>query len=107
MAFKTSGFKTKYIEEYGYIHNEYTIYCAVESVSDVCVYKMFGNDGNEKEINISAEDDTDGYGNRSLIDCLFYLKQHEDKHYQNKDWDIIIERMSNEEMNTIYGSLTL
>ena len=41
MAFKTGGFKTKYIEQYGYSRNEYTIYCAVESVSDVCVYKMF------------------------------------------------------------------
>ena len=27
MAFKTGGFKTKYIEEYGYFHEEYIIYC--------------------------------------------------------------------------------
>lgn len=104
MSFKTVGFKTKYIEECGwYIYNEYTIYCAIESVSDVCVYKLFDDSGNEKEIIISAEYDTD-YGNRSLIDCLFYLKQHKDKHYQNKDWDIIIERMSDEEMKTIYNN---
>jgi hypothetical protein len=103
MAFKTGGFKTKYIEEYGYMRNEYTIYCAVESVSDVCIYKMLDDKGNEQEINISAEDDTDDYGNHSLIDCLFYLKQHKDKYYQHKEYDIIIEEMNNEEMKTIYG----
>ena len=102
MAFKTGGFKTKYIEECGYICNEYTIYCAVESVSDICVYKMLDNKGNEKEINISAEDDTNDYGNHSLIDCLFYLKQNKDKHYRFKEYDIIIEEMSNEEMKMIY-----
>ena len=103
MAFKTGGFKTKYIEEYGYMRDEYTIYCAVESVSDTCVYKMFDNKGNEKEINISGEDDTADYGNHSLIDCLFYLKQRKDKHYQFKEHDIIIEEMTNEEMKIIYG----
>ena len=102
MAFKTRGFKTKYIEECGYICNEYTIYCAVESVSDICVYKMLDDKGNEKEINISAEDDTNDYGNHSLIDCLFYLKQNKDKHYRFKEYDIIIEEMSNEEMKMIY-----
>ena len=102
MAFKTGGFKTKYIEECGYIRNEYTIYCAVESVSDICVYKMLDNKGNEKEINISAEDDTNDYGNHSLIDYLFYLKQNKDKHYRFKEYDIIIEEMSNEEMKMIY-----
>ena len=102
MAFKTGGFKTKYIEECGYIRNEYTIYCAVESVSDVCVYKMLDDKGKEKEINISAENDTSDYGNHSLIDCLFYLKQHKDKHYRFKEYDIIIEEMSNEEMKMIY-----
>lgn len=103
MAFKTGGFKTKYIEEYGYMRNEYTIYCSVESVSDICVYKMFDDNRNEKEINISAEDDTDDYGNHSLIDCLFYLKQHKDKCYQNKEYDIIIEEMTNDEMKMVYG----
>ena len=103
MAFKTGGFKTKYIEECGYLHNEYTIYCAVESVSDICVYNMLDDKGNVKEINISAEDDTCDYGNHSLIDCLFYLKQHKDKHYQFKEYDIIIEEMTPEEMKIIYG----
>lgn len=103
MAFKTGGFKTKYIEEYGYMRNEYTIYCAVESVSDVCIYKILDDDGNEKEINITAEDDTDDYGNHSLIDCLFYLKQNKNKHYKHKEYDIIIEEMNNDEMKTIYG----
>lgn len=102
MAFKTGGFKTKYINEYGYMCDEYTIYCAVESVSDVCVYHMLDDKGNEKEINISAEEDSN-YGNHSLIDCLFYLKRHENKHYQFKEYDIIIEEMTNEEMKMIYG----
>ena len=103
MAYKTGGFKTKYIDECGYMRNEYTIYCAVESVSDVCVYIMLEDKGNVKEINISVEDDTIDYGNHSLIDCLFYLKQHKDKHYQNKEYDIIIEKMTDEEMKMIYG----
>lgn len=103
MAFKTSGFKTKYIDEYSYMRNEYTIYCAVESVSDVCVYKMLDDKGNEKHINISAEDDTINYGNHSLIDCLFYLKQHKNKHYKFKEYDIIIEEITDEEMKMIYG----
>ena len=34
--------------------DEYTIYCAVESVSDVCLYHMLDDKGNEKEINIST-----------------------------------------------------
>lgn len=42
MAFKTGGLKTKYNTDYGFEHKEYTIYCAVESVSDTCVYKMMG-----------------------------------------------------------------
>ena len=103
MAFKTGGFKTKYIDECGYMCDKYTIYCAVESVSDVCMYKMLDDKGNEKEINISAEDDTDDYGNHSLIDCLFYLKHYKDKHYQHKEYDIIIEEMTDEEMKIIYG----
>ena len=102
MAFKTGGFKTKYINECGYMRDEYTIYCAVESVSDVCVYHMLDDKGDEKEINISAEEDSN-YGNHSLIDCLFYLKHQENNHYQFKDHDIIIEEMTDEEMKMIYG----
>ena len=103
MAFKTGGFKTKYIEQHGYIRNEYTIYCAVESVSDVCVYKMFDENMNEKDICISAEDDTDSFGSHSLIDCLYHLKQVKNKIESNKEHSIIIEEMTNEEMEIIYG----
>jgi hypothetical protein len=85
------------------MRHEYTIYCAVESVTDICVYNMFDNKGNKKEINISSEDDTRHYGNHSLIDCLFYLKQHKNKHYQYKEYDIIIEEMTDEEMKMIYS----
>lgn len=99
MSFKTGGFKTKYIEECGsYIHDEYTIYCAVESVSDVCVYKMFDENGKEVDITISAEDDTEAVGKYSLIDCLYCLK-----HGEGKGNDIIIEEMTDDEMKRIYG----
>lgn len=67
------------------------------------VCQMLDDKGNETEINISAEDDTSAFGNHSLIDCLFYLKQHKNKHYQFKDHDIIIEEMTDEEMKMIYG----
>ena len=103
MAFKTKGFKTKYIEEYGYMRNEYTIYCAVESVSDVCVYKMLDENMKEKDICISAEDDTDSFGNHSLIDCLYHLKHAKNKTEPNKEHNIIIEEMTDEEMKLIYG----
>lgn len=103
MAFKTGGFKTKYIEQYGYMRNEYTIYCAVESVSDICVYKMFDEKMNEKEICISGEDDTDAFGNHSLIECLYYLKLVKNKIYPNKEYSIIIEEITNDEMKMVYG----
>lgn len=51
MAFKTGGYKTKLIKEYSsYLHEEYTIYCAIESVTDTCVYKMFDENGKERDI---------------------------------------------------------
>ena len=103
MAFKTGGRKTKYIEEAGYHKNEYTLYCAVESVSDICVYKMFDSKGNERDITVSAEDDADGYGNHSLIDCLYYLKQGKDKTYKYSGYNIVIEDMTPEEMQRLYG----
>lgn len=104
MAYKTGGYKTKYIEECGsYVYNEYMIYSAVESCSNVCVYKMFNDKNEEVNISISAEEDTDDYGNRSLIDCLYHLKCCKDKHYQYKEYDIIIEEMTQEEVNTIFG----
>ena len=103
MAFKTGGRKTKYISECGYFHEEFMIYCAVESCSDVCVYKMFNEKGEEVNISISAEDDTDSIGKYSLIDCLYYLKQGKDKHYRWKEHDIIIEEMTYEEVDKIFG----
>lgn len=103
MPFKTRGFKTKYIEQYEHMRNEYTIYCAVESVSDVCVYKMFDENMKKKDICISAEYDTDSFGSHSLIDCLYHLKQVKNKIESNKEYSIIIEEMTNEEMEIIYG----
>lgn len=103
MAFKTGGYKTKYISECGYFHKEFIICCAVESVSDTCVYKMFNEKGEEVDICISAEDDTEAVGKYSLIDCLYYLKQGEDKHYKYKSHDIIIEEMTPEEVIKYFG----
>ena len=103
MPFKNRGFKTKYIEQYEHMRNEYTIYCAVESVSDVCVYKMFDENMKKKDICISAEYDTDSFGSHSLIDCLYHLKQVKNKIESNKEYSIIIEEMTNEEMEIIYG----
>jgi len=106
MAYKTGGYKTKYIEECGsYVYNEYTIYCALESCSNICVYKMFNNKGEEVNISIGAEEDDDDYGNRSLIDCLYYLKYHKNKiyDYKYKEYNIIIKEMTPEEVNKIFG----
>jgi hypothetical protein len=103
MAYKTGGYKTKFIEQYGYYTQVYTIYCAVESVTDTCMYKMFNDENQEVDISIAAEDDTEAFGKYSLIDCIYYLKQHKDKHYQYKEHDIIIEEMTQEEVNTIFG----
>lgn len=103
MSFKTGGFKTKYIEDYdNLIYNEYTIYCAYESVSDVCVYKMFDSNGKQCDICIGAESDSNDYGNRSKIDCLYYLKKHENKKYKYHEHDIIIEEMTREEVKRIF-----
>ena len=85
------------------MHDEYTIYCAVDSTADVCIYKMYDEKGKEKDISIAAEDDTDDYGNRSLIDCLYYLKHRTTKIYNNSTHDIEILEMSNEEMKEIFG----
>lgn len=103
MSYKTGGYKTKYISECGYYREEFTIYSAVESVSDICVYKMFNETGKEVDISVSAEDDTETVGKYSLIDCLYYLKQRKDKHYKWKGYDIIIEEMTYEEVDKIFG----
>ncbi len=103
MSFKTGGFKTKYIDEYGYSRNEYTIYCAEESCSETCVYKMLDKDGNEHDISIGAETVFDDMGNHSLIDCLYYLKNHSNKTYKYHEFDIIIEEMTDEDMHKVFG----
>jgi len=103
MSYKTGGFKTKYRESYGYFYEDYIIYCAVESVSDTCVYKMFDVSGKEHDISISAEDDTEAFGKYSLIDCLYHLKHHENKTYSHHECDIIIEEMTEEEMSRIFN----
>lgn len=98
MAFKTGGYKTKLIKEYGsYLHEEYTIYCAIESVTNTCVYKMFDDKGKERDIVIGAEFDADDNGKYSLIDCLYHLK------HKTNFKDIVIEEMSREEMANIFG----
>lgn len=105
MAYKTGGYKTKYIEEYGsYVYNEYMIYCAVESCSNVCVYKMFDENNKEHNICIQAEDDSEGYGNHSLIDCIYYLKLHKNKYYDYQEYNIIIEEMTYEEVDKIFNN---
>ena len=104
MAYKTGGFKTKYISECGYFHEEYTIYSAVESCSDVCSYVMVNDEtGKEVDICISAEDDTEAVGKYSLIDCLYYLKQRKNKYYEWKERNIIIEEMTPEEVIKYFG----
>lgn len=104
MSFKNGGVKTKYIEDYdNIIYNEYTIYCAYESVSDVCVYKMFDSNGKQCDICISSEYDSGDYGNRSKIDCLYYLKNRENREYKYHEHDITIEEMTREEMKEIFG----
>lgn len=103
MSFKNGGYKTKYISEYGYMKEEYTIYAAEECCSETMVYKMFDDKGIERNIIISAEDDNDGYGNRSLIDCLYYLKNRENKTYRCSDNNIVVEEMSSEEMKEVFG----
>ena len=67
------------------------------------MYKMFDSKGREVSISISAEEDTDDFGNHSLIDCLYYLKCKKDKHYEWKEHNIIIEEMMYEEVDKIFG----
>ena len=58
---------------------------------------------NEKEICISGEDDTDDFGNHSLIECLYYLKLTKNKIESRKQYSIIIEEMTDDEMKIVYG----
>ena len=102
MSFKTGGFKTKYYSDEGYDFEEHTIYCALESVTDICVYRMCDINGKDENISIGAEVD-DRCGKYSLIDCLYHLKRHENKEYDNHDNDIIIEEMTKEEIKRIFS----
>lgn len=101
MSFKTGGFKTKYYSDEGYDFEEHTIYCALESVTDICVYRMCDINGKDEDISIGVEVD-DSCGKYSLIDCLYYLKRHENKEYDNHDNNIIIEEMTKEEIKRIF-----
>ena len=95
MAFKTGGYKTKYLCNNGYSYDEYTIYAAIESVSDVMVFHMYDDKGNEVDIQISAVDDLD-YGKNSINDCLYALR------HKMEVGDVVIERMTDEEMEKIF-----
>ena len=102
--YKLGGYKTKYLRNEGYEWEEYTIYCALESTTDVWRYKMFDKNGVEHDISVSAEDDVEAFGNSSLIDCLYHLKTQSNMTFPNyKDNNIIIEEMTNEEMRKVFG----
>ena len=75
MGYKTGALKTKYIVETGFFRTEYTIFCALESVSDMLVYVMVDSEGRQVPIKIGEEDDC-SKGSSSLIDCLYYLKHY-------------------------------
>ncbi len=98
MSFKNGGHKTKFIVSEGYNYEEYTIYCALESVSDVNSYVMVNSKGEREPIWIGGEDDT-ARGKYSLIDCLYYLKHHGSGTYDFSGYDdIVIEDMTSEEL---------
>ena len=103
MAYKTGGVKTKYIYSYEHDYKEYTIYRAVNSTNDLCVYKMFDENDNECPIDPDIEDDSCDKGNHSLIDCLYHLKNKSNMKCNNKDYNIIIEEMTEEEMHKVFG----
>lgn len=108
MSYKTGGLKAKFIPPYyGYLEpEEYTIYAALESVSDVMSYRMFDKHGTEcKNIILGAEDDS-SYGQESLIDVLYHLKHDGPGTYQDgrpSDPPVVVEEMSREEMSKIFG----
>ena len=97
MAYKTGGYKTTYYRNDGdgYILTPYTIYCALESVSDVEVFRMLDEFGNEVPIELGAVDDA-SHGNCDLIDCLHALR------HKMEFGDIVIDRMTDEEMSEVF-----
>lgn len=105
MSYKTGGCKTKYVYEYGYERNEYIIYCALESVSDIESYKMFNEQGEEVPIEFSCIDGL-SKGKYSIIDCLFVLRHHGPGRYSFSEFesdDVVVEEMTREEMDKIFG----
>jgi Cdc6-like AAA superfamily ATPase len=56
----------------------------------------------DKIVYVVMHEDTDDFGNHSLIDCLYYLKCHKDKQYEWKEHNIIIEEMTFEEVDRIF-----
>lgn len=96
MAYKTGGYKTTYYRnDSGYWLTTYTIYCAIESVSDVEVFRMLDEFGNEVPIELGAVDDA-SHGKFDLIDCLHALR------HKMEFGDIVIDRMTDEEMSEVF-----
>lgn len=105
MAYKTGGLKTKYINAYGYYSEEYTIYRANESVSDTDRYIMVNSNGDEVPIQVDAIDGSDK-GKYNIIDCLYAISHlgigaHTLGKYESEN--VVVEEMTEEEMNRIFG----
>ena len=102
MGFKTGALKTKYVVETGFFREEYTIFCAIESVSDSLVFVMIDNDGKQVPITIGVEDDC-SKGSGSLIDCLYYLKHYNAGTFDCGKFDkIVIEDASEDEIQRVF-----
>ena len=112
MSFKTGGLKTKFMPlTYGYEPNRsYTIYAALESCSDIMVYRMIDdNDGEEIDISLGTEDDC-AHGSESLIDVMYTLKHNGVGTYPSGVsycQDIVIEEMTPEEMERVFKNMCI
>lgn len=109
MSFKNGGLKTKFVppQYSGGPSYSYTIYAALESVSDMMCYAIF-DDKTDKEVdlNFGSEDDC-AYGQESLIDVMYMLKYKGVGIYPSgKSYchDIVIEEMTNDEMDKAFGN---
>ena len=106
MGFKNGGLKTKYVppQYSGGPSNSYTIYAALESVSDIMVYVMIDDKtGEEVKLGLGSEDDC-ADGIESLIDVMYYLKHKcvGTYHFNYEYQDIIIEKMTKEEIDKYF-----
>ena len=108
MSYKNGGFKTKFIplQYSGGSSESFTVYTALESVSDTDSYVLV-DDKTNKEVSLvyNAEDDC-AHGKASLIDVMHALKHHGAGRYQysnDTSDDIIIEEMTNEEMKRFFN----